>query len=374
MGASPPFTAGDVVALTQSLVAIPSVSGDEHAVMDFIEAGLAGLGLSPTRSGRNVWVAVAGRPGPRTLLLEAHMDTVPSSEQWTRNPWDAARADGRIHGLGSNDTKGGGAAMICALAELARTRDFDGTLLFAATCDEETGGQGLEVLRPELPPITGAVIAEPTTLRVATCQRGLMRVVVACEGKSAHAARPWQGVNAIELALADIGRLATIEAPDAHPLLGPATLTPTMIEGGVKANVVPPVCRYTLDGRPTPEYPNAWWEDQIRATVSGTIEVFRARMTPCDTSVDDPLVVAALHATRQSVDGGEPYGFGGVSDLWHVRDVAGVVLGPGRPEQSHQADEWVEESQVLRAVDVYRDLCAAYLTKYATTTTTGSDA
>ena len=69
------------------------------------------------------------------------------------------------------------------------------------------------------------------------------------------------------------------------------------------------------------------------------------------------LVVAALGAAQT----GEPFGFGGVSDLWHVRDVAGVVMGPGRPEQSHQADEWVEEEQVLRAVDVYRDLAAAYL-------------
>ena len=352
------FPADDPLALTQRLVAIPSVSGNEHAIMDFLEAGLHGLGLSPTRSGRNAWVAIEGRPGPRTLLLEAHMDTVPSSEQWTRDPWSAARADGRIHGLGSNDTKGGGAAMICALAELARSRSFDGTLIFAATCDEETGGEGLEALRPELPAITGAVIAEPTTLRVATCQRGLMRVVVACEGKSAHAARPWQGVNAIELALADIARLRAIAAPNEHPLLGPATLTPTMIEGGVGANVVPPICRYTLDGRPTPQYPNAWWEEQIRATVTGTIEVFRGRMTPCDTALDDPLVSAALDAANT----GDPFGFGGVSDLWHVRDVAGVVLGPGRSEQSHRADEWVEESQVLRAVDVYRDLCTAYLT------------
>ena len=350
--ATPRFTAADPVELTVRLVETPSVSGGEHAVVGLIEQGLRDLGLRPTVSGRNVWCAVDGRrPGGRTLLLEAHIDTVPPSEQWTRDPWRATREDGRVHGLGSNDTKGGAAAMICAVAEVARTRDFGGRLLFAATCDEETGGEGLEALRPELPPITGAVICEPTTLRVATCQRGLMRVVVACHGRSAHAARPWQGVNAIELAMADLAALRTIEAPDEHPLLGRATLTPTLIEGGVKSNVVPPVCRYTLDGRPTPTYPNTRWEQR-------EIEVFRARMTPVETAPGDPLVQAALAAAGT----GGPVAFGGVSDLFHVRDVPGIVLGPGRPEQSHQADEWVEEEQVRAAVHVYRDLITGYLT------------
>ena len=355
-GAALPFD--DVVALTQRLVAVPSVSGDEHALMEMLAAGLAAAGLAPQRSGRNVWAAVEGRPGPRTLLLAAHMDTVPATEEWTRDPFAAAREGGRVYGLGANDTKGGGAAMLCALVELARSRDFDGVLVLAATCDEETGGEGLEVLRGELPAPTAAVICEPTALRVATCQRGLLRVVVTCEGRAAHAARPWQGENAIELALADIAALRGIEAPEEHPLLGRATLTPTMIEGGVRANVVPPVCRYTLDGRPTPRYPNAWWEERIRATVQGRIDTFRGRMTPVDTDVAEPLVVAALAA----VGGGEPVGFGGVSDLFHVRDVPGIVLGPGRPEQSHRADEWVEEQQLVRAVAVYRDLARRYLT------------
>ncbi len=356
MGAALPL--GDAVALTQRLVAVPSVSGDEHAVMELLAAGLADAGLDPVRSGRNVWTSIEGRPGARTLLFEAHMDTVPATNEWTRDPFAAARADGRIHGLGANDTKGGGAAMLCAFAALARDRDFDGTLVFAATCDEETGGEGLETIRAELPALTGAVIAEPTALRVATCQRGLMRVVVVCEGRAAHAARPWQGVNAIELALADLAALRAIEAPDTHPLLGRATLTPTLIAGGAAANVVPPTCRYTLDGRPTPAHDNAWWEERIRAAVSGRIKVFRARMTPVDTDAGDPLVVAALQAAGT----GGPIGFGGVSDLFHVRDVPGIVLGPGRAEQSHKADEWIEIAQIERAVDVYTTLARGYLT------------
>jgi acetylornithine deacetylase len=247
--------------------------------------------------------------------------------------------------------------MLTALRQLAAAPDFAGTLLYAATCDEETGGEGLEVLRPELPHIDGAVIAEPTTLRVATAQRGLMRVVIACEGQSAHAARPWQGVNAIELAMDDIAALRAIEADRVHDVLGRSTMAVTVIEGGTRANVIPSLCRYTIDVRPTPLHDNAWWEEQIRSATNGTVEVMRNRIVPVETATDDPLVVSALAATGSA----EAIPFGGVSDLFHVRDVAGIVLGPGLPEQSHQADEWIEESQVLRAVDVYRDLALGYL-------------
>ena len=347
-----------MIDLLVRLVETPSVAGNEAAVVELIRGELEARGLAPIVSGRNVWCAVSGaRPGPRTLLLQAHIDTVPSSAEWTGDPWTVRRAGGRVQGLGANDVKGGAAAMLFAFAEVARNRDFAGVLVFAATCDEETGGQGLEVLRAEIPPLTGAVIAEPTELRVATAQRGLMRVVVACEGQAAHAARPWQGVNAIDLALTDLAAIRLIEAPREDPVLGRATCTVTLIEGGVKANVVPPRCRYTLDVRPTPAHDNAWWEQAIRERVQGRIETLRARITPVSTDPADPLVVAALRATRTP----EPVGFGGVSDLFHVRDVAGIVLGPGLPEQSHCADEWIAKEQVLRAVPVYTDLARAYL-------------
>jgi acetylornithine deacetylase len=347
----------DPIDLLVKLVETPSVSGNEAAVVEVIRGELASLGLAPVVSGRNVWCALEGRRPGKTLLFEPHIDTVPSSKEWTTDPWKAVRRDGRVQGLGANDVKGGAAAMMFAIRELARDRDFAGTLVFAACCDEETGGQGLEVLRRELPQIDAAVIAEPTSLRVATAQRGLMRVVVCCDGKASHAARPWQGVNAIELAMKDLASIREINAPLSNPVLGRATCTPTLIEGGTKANVVPGHCRFTLDVRPTPEHDNAWWEATIREATTGRIEVMKNRITPVWTDPADPLVVAALAATGTT----EPIGFGGVSDLFHVRDVPGIVLGPGVSEQSHVADEWIEESQVVAAIAVYRDLAKGYL-------------
>src|SRR6185295_11692700 len=155
----------------------------------------------------------------------------------------------------------------------------------------------------------------------------------------------------------DLAAIRAIEAPKVNAVLGRATCTPTLVEGGTKANVVPGHCRYTLDVRPTPEHDNAFWERSIRAAVKGRVEVMKNRITPVWTDPADPLVVAALAATGAS----DPGSFGGVSDLFHVRDVPGIVLGPGVSEQSHVADEWIEESQVLRAIPVYRELARNWL-------------
>ncbi len=341
------------VALLKELVAVPSVSGKEGPVLERLAGALRGEGLAPTISGRNLWL-VAGSGGP-ALLLNAHLDTVPPSDAWKRDPFKAEEVDGRLFGLGSGDDKASVAAMASAFAELAR-EGFPGTLVFAATCDEETGGQGLEVLRRELPPADAAVVGEPTELRVATAQRGLIRIEAVAEGRAAHAARPQQGVNAIYKAVEDIQRLREMTFTKEHPLLGLPTVVVTEIQGGVSRNVVPPSCRFTVDVRTTPFYDNDFFVPELRRRIRSQVPTLRARMIPVETRADDRLVAAALEAT--GTDG--PVGFGGVSDMFHVRDIPSIVLGPGEPGQSHRADESVPLDQVVRAARIYRDLAARW--------------
>ena len=231
-----------------------------------------------------------------------------------------------------------------------------GTVIFAATCDEETGGEGLEALRREMEPPDAAVVGEPTNLRAATAQRGLIRIEAVSEGRAAHAARPHQGENAIYKALEDVQRLREWSFTKTHPLLGLPTVVVTQIQGGVSRNMVPPSCRFTVDVRTTPIYDNDFFVPELRRRIRSQVPTLRGRMTPVETRSDDRLVQAALGATGTA----EPVGFGGVSDMFHVRDIPCLVLGPGEPEQSHQSDESVPLDQVVRAGEVYRDLAARW--------------
>ncbi|MHC4959989.1 MAG: M20/M25/M40 family metallo-hydrolase [Planctomycetota bacterium] len=337
----------NVVELTQALVRLPSVSGNEQGCVEL----LAGLLPGATVSGRNIW-ATRG-DGPRTLLLNSHMDTVPSSDDWTIDPHGAERRGGKIHGLGANDAKGPLAALVRAF--LDSDVPADGKLVLAATCDEETGGDGLDTLRPELPRLDAAIIGEPTGLTVCSCQRGMLRLRLTAKGRRAHASRPWQGENAIEKAARDITRLAALELPE-HALLGPGTVQVTMISGGVRTNVVPPECVLEVDARTVPELDNAALHARIRAVVESEVELVSDRFVPVETPDDAAIVQSALGASGTE----RPHAFGGVSDFLHVRDVDAVVMGPGRSEQSHAADEWVEIDQLERGVAVYRDTIGRY--------------
>ena len=340
----------NVLELCRDLVRIPSLSGEEEGCVALLADRLREF--DPTVSGRNVF-AVRG-DGPRTLLLNSHTDTVPASDEWTCDPHAAELRDGRIYGLGANDAKGPLAALTVAFCT-ARL-PAGARLVLAATCEEETGGDGLGVLRPELPAIDAAVIGEPTALQVCTAQRGMLRVRVRVPGKRAHAARPWQGDNAIFKAGRDIRALEEIELPEPHPILGPPTLQVTVITGGVKVNVVPPECSFEVDARTLPAMDNRTLLERIRAAVQGEVSLISDRFVPVETATSEPIVQAALQASGAA----EPVAFGGVSDLFHVRDVPGIVLGPGRSEQSHAADEWMETDMLERGAEVYRAVVERY--------------
>jgi len=336
-----------VVELTRALVRIPSESGHEEECVALLADRLRARVV-----GRNV-IAVRG-DGPRSLLLNSHTDTVPASDDWNLDPYEAELRDGKVYGLGANDAKGPLAALVIAFetAEIPA----DARLVLAATCEEETGGAGLGTILKELPRFDASIVGEPTFLTVCSCQRGLLRLRLTARGKSAHASRPWQGENAIEKAARDVEALRRLPLADAHPLLGPPTLQVTMIQGGVRTNVVPPLCRMEIDARTIPALDNATLHRRVRDAVESDVELVSERFVPVETATAEPIVQAALAATGAS----EPGAFGGVSDLYHVRDVPGIVMGPGRSEQSHAADEWIEVDQLERGVQAYRETIERY--------------
>lgn len=346
----------DAVDLLRALVRIPSVSGDEAACRDFLADFFRTRGVACERTGRNVVAQVVGaRPGPGLLFL-THVDVVPVGDGWTRDPWDGALEGGRVHGRGANDAKSSVAAMAWVAAHLD-PGEIAGRLVVALVCDEETGGAGIEQVGPGLPPFAASVVGEPTGLDVCPGQRGLLRATLVARGRQCHASRPWEGENAIVKAARDVLALAGIDRGPADELLGGTTLEATVIRGGTRHNLLPGECRVELDGRPAPGCDNETLLARVRAAVRSEVEVRSNRFRPVRTALDERIVRVAVAASPT----GRVRGFGGVSDLFHVRHRPGVVMGPGTSAQSHAADEWVETAQVEAAVAAYGQIARRFL-------------
>lgn len=340
----------------QRLVQAQSVSGHEHRALTVWSEQAEAWGFSPQVDGRNVWIEHRVDDGP-ALLLNSHLDTVQPSKSWTRDPWDGAILDGRVQGLGANDAKGCVAAQLAAAKRLVGS-GFRGNLVVCASCDEETGGEGMERINHLLPRYDAAIIGEPNDFAVAAGQRGLVKGHIHIEGQRAHASRPWQGKNAVHLASRVI---ASIEAPHLNVPgdLTKATAQVTMIEGGTQSNVVPDRCSLTIDSRTTPEFDNDAMQAHLEsaAAIAGAhFEVYSNRFRPVHTPSDSAIVAAALEVTGARA----ATVFPSVCDLFWVGHVPSLVMGPGKPERSHQADEFVLVSEVDEGANTYAKCARAW--------------
>lgn len=347
-----------VIGLLQRLVRAESISGNEHEAVGIWAEFAESNGFTPVVHGRNVWVHRQVNDGP-TVLLNSHLDTVKASNSWTRDPWDGAIEEDRVHGLGANDATGCVAAQIGAAIALAEA-GWDGNIVVCASADEETGGEGMEVIaKDHLPHYDAAIIGEPNDFLVARGQRGLVKGFLHIPGQRAHASRPWQGKNAIHAA----ARVVTeVERPDLNVPddLTKATAQVTMIEAGVQSNVVPDNAKLTVDCRTTPEFDNSRMVQhltQAAGTAGGAFEVYSSRFLPVHTPDDSAVVRAALRATGRDT----PTVFPSVCDLFWVSHVPAIVMGPGRPERSHQADEFVRIPEVLDGIERYAETARNWL-------------
>jgi acetylornithine deacetylase len=341
----------DIVDLLCEFVAIPSVSGQEGRLADRIAEICEEAGVRGERRGRN-FVAVRG-DGPPRLLLNSHLDTVPPVAGWTADPWNPRIENGRLIGLGANDAK----ASVAALLEAFLTAPLPaaGSLCFAATCDEETGGEGMEKLASGLA-FDDAVVGEPNGFSVAVAQKGLVKLKLVARGRAGHAARPHLAENAISAAARDVLAIEKLEFAARDPYLGKPTAAVTMVAGGIKSNVVPDRCELTVDARTIGGFDNDAMIAAIRRAVSCEVEILSSRLKPVLGDADSRIARAALSA----VPGSAVTGFPSVSDLAHLAGRPAIVFGPGSPEQSHRADESIAVETLLAAPGLYRRTIAAY--------------
>ncbi|WP_409342684.1 M20 family metallopeptidase [Paenibacillus sp. MBLB4367] len=377
-----------VRAVLQDLVRIPSVNPNfeggvpERAVADYVEAFIAGLGLTAERrevrpDRPNVIGILQGEaidaPG---LLLEAHMDTVQTANM-TIDPFGAEVRDGKLYGRGSCDTKASLAAMLAAVEWFVVNGIKPPVPVYlAATIDEEVNFIGvLDVLETEHR-FAAAIVGEPTELQAVIAHKGVVRCEIETIGVSAHSSKPEEGVNAIGSMMKVVrhidGTMNDRLRGTSHPLVGQATLSVTEITGGVAPNTIPERCRIKIDRRTIPgEDSEQVWSDiqEEMARFEAPDKALRVVVHPpfvldyaMDTSPDSEIV-RLLTATASAKAGpvktlGVPYG-SDASKLTRA-GIPTVVFGPGSIGQAHTKDEWVELKQVALAAEIIAETMLAF--------------
>jgi len=370
----------DVVEVLADLVAIPSVNpmGSEREEPEFGEARVAEYVLQflarhgvqaerrPVLPGRdNILAHVPGRSREGSILLETHMDTV-RIDHMRIAPFEPLQRDGRLYGRGACDAKASLAAMMVAMAQVRRGAPPTDVWLCAAVDEEYTFGGAAHLVRSGFRAAC-AVVGEPTRLQVVTAHKGAARWRLVAHGRSAHAATPWEGDNAIyrmAKVVAVLERHAgALEAAPPHPRLGPRTLNVGTIEGGQTVNTVPDRCVVTVDRRVLPgeDLPaviasmEALLAEEGLADRVDVSEILRD--PPLETPDDAPWARTVLAAAR-SVVASETIAvhYGTDASKFAEVGIPSVVIGPGDIAQAHTTEEWVDVGEVRAAVEIYARL------------------
>ncbi|HUJ76307.1 MAG TPA: ArgE/DapE family deacylase, partial [bacterium] len=277
------FDKDDAVRLLADFVRVPTVNppGSDLPGAELLARELEKRGLRPelTKIGpgqANVTARVSGTGEAPALLFNGHIDVVPpGAVPWKHDPFGGQVEDGKLFGRGAADMKSGLAAMLVAVQAFARGLPRDmrprGDLIFSAVCDEEIGAAGaLRLAADKVTRGVGAVvIGEPTGFNAYVAQKGLCWMELETMGVTAHGSMPHLGRNAIE----DMHALLT-EVLSIHPQQGPdpshgtTTLNIGTIHGGVGPNVVPDLCRVSLDFRLPPGVAQDDLMEQVGAAIT----------------------------------------------------------------------------------------------------------
>ncbi len=368
------------VRLLADLVRIPSInpmgrtcSGPEYteaAIGAYVEALLRrhsiDVQVSESAPGRPNVIGFVDAGARRTLLLEAHLDTV-HAEGMTVEPFGANIADGALYGRGACDTKASLAAFLHAvITTLQYPEKLQHNVVIAAVADEEYRFTGaLHALKSGLKADYG-IAGEPTMLHIVRAHKGVVRWHLRTTGRAAHSAYPDRGENAIYRMGRVLVRLEEyareLQARTPHPLLGTPTLSVGMIEGGQAVNIVPDHCRIEIDRR---TLPGERADDAIRAVRDLLAEYEGCEIedpylaaSGMDVPADAPIVQTLARAIRPVA--GEPVVEGAQyatdAGIYTGAGIPTVVFGPGSIADAHTAGEHVALQELHDAVTIIQNV------------------
>lgn len=375
----------ELATLTSNLVEIDSTNPDltpdgagEVQIGHFVEAWLREAGLEvdlhelgPARA--NVVAFVRGSGGGRSLMLNAHMDTVGAGQMI--DPFLPRIEGDRLYGRGAFDMKASLAAIMLAGRE-ARALDLRGDVIITAVADEEFASIGAQDIVTRLT-ADAAIVAEPFGLDLCVAHKGFVWLEVETRGVAAHGSLPDSGVDAI----AKMGRvLVELEALDrelrsgpGHPLLGTGSVHASLIQGGQELSTYPQQCMLSIERRTIPGETTAIVEAQVEAILErarSADPAFQARTRtllvrePFSVAPDEPIVaVSRTHAERALGREAKTIGAGGWMDaaILSAAGIPTVIFGPDG-EGAHADVEWVSISSAATVADtilgIISEFCA----------------
>jgi acetylornithine deacetylase len=315
----------------------------------------------------------------RSLIFDGHIDTMPPGDLslWNSNPWDAAVRDGKLYGLGACDMKAGLMASALAVKCIFDAGlELPGPVTVLSVADEEGGGNGSLAAMLAGHRADAAVVCEPSDGTLTVAHMGFVFFAVEVSGVALHSGSKWNGVNAIEKAVVLMEALGELERrwlmTRKHPILPPPTLNIGVISGGTAGSTVPDRCVFKLCLHYHPSMGRSLVEsevtDAIMTRAAGDewlrshppkIEIYQAGGA-FEMDADHVFVKTASRCAG-SAKGTPPalYGSPAGNDARLLRNIGGmptVVMGPGRMEQCHSVNEYVEVDDFLAFIEIYAKL------------------
>lgn len=319
--------------LTKALINIPSVTGEESEIADFLESFLKSEGFylktQKVEGNRKNILATTGST-PRVVLC-THLDTVP--------PYFAASEDDiYIHGRGACDAKGIMASMIWAAQELRGSVLNKIGLLFVV--GEETDSIGAKMANALDVGSQFIVVGEPTENKLGLGHNGVVMFRLTARGKAAHSAYPQLGVSAIDKLLDALKKVRSLDFCE-DPVLGKSVLNIGTIEGGTAANIISDHANAEVNVRSA--LATAQILEMVEVAVGPNVEIQVQTRS-------EPQKLFTVPGIEQTV---VPFG----TDIPHLKNLGKpLLLGPGSGLLAHTKEERIEKRQLSEAVTIYKNL------------------
>ncbi len=298
--------------------------------------------------------------GKNKIFLSGHFDVVPAGDpyKWIYPPFSAKLVNGKVHGRGSADMKGGLTSLIGVMKLLNSDTTFlnNFELVFLGTADEETGMSGSFKLaeRGYMNNAELLIIAEPTNLNIGIAEKGLLWVTLKLYGKSAHGSMPNEGINAIEGALKIIPQLYECLDKKENTILGRSTLNIGKIIGGTKINIVPDYSELEVDFRLIPEQQQEALINKLKLIESESCSI------ELEITKDHPALQSDLNypfiKNLEKISNSKYIGLSYATDAAQYVDpnnpIPFVIFGPGNPNSIHKINECVSLENVYKATEL----------------------